>query len=145
MPSLRRTLSTSSVRSSPYPTSLGVAQGRGHGPRRSSDSETSSRRVLADIDWWRVIDGQRSPDADAGTQDDSGEREGAELQGPLVPARVLDDTLRGAVLPTGPAAQSSAERPSTPVASVVVARGHILSLASPQVPSLSSLSPRLLF
>ncbi|THH13861.1 hypothetical protein EW146_g6410 [Bondarzewia mesenterica] len=63
MPSLRRTFSSPSFRSSPYPTSLGNATGRGHGPRRSSGSETSSRRVLADIDWWRVSEGQHDVNA----------------------------------------------------------------------------------
>ncbi|CAL1705160.1 unnamed protein product [Somion occarium] len=61
MPSLRRTLSSPSVRSSPYShsySSLLTRQG-GHGPRRSSGSETSQRRVLADLDWWRVQEGQR--------------------------------------------------------------------------------------
>ena len=67
MPSLRRTLSSPVVRSSPYhhPTSSSHASSamrtstHGHGPRRSSGSETGQRRVLADIDWWRVQEGQR--------------------------------------------------------------------------------------
>ncbi|KAG0705068.1 hypothetical protein DFH29DRAFT_315492 [Suillus ampliporus] len=70
MPSLRRSFSSPSVRSSPYPSSLSngsVNNARtrvaGHGIRRSSDSETNERRVLADIEWWRVSDGQRDLDA----------------------------------------------------------------------------------
>ncbi|OAX41990.1 hypothetical protein K503DRAFT_780234 [Rhizopogon vinicolor AM-OR11-026] len=70
MPSLRRSFSSSSVRSSPYPSSLSNgsannarARAAGHGFRRSSDSEVSERRVLADIEWWRVSDGQRDLDA----------------------------------------------------------------------------------
>ncbi|KAI0949945.1 hypothetical protein AcW1_006180 [Taiwanofungus camphoratus] len=63
MPSLRRTLSSPSVRSSPYhyPTSLSHSNTRtaARGPRRSSGSDVNHRRVLADIDWWRVQDGQR--------------------------------------------------------------------------------------
>ncbi|KAF8635536.1 hypothetical protein AX17_003919 [Amanita inopinata Kibby_2008] len=68
MPSLRRTFSAPSARSSPYPTyspssalygSASRTQGA-YGHRRSSGSETSARRVLADIDWWRVADGQRA-------------------------------------------------------------------------------------
>lgn len=63
MPSLRRTLSSPTVRSSPYSyssssSSLLTRQGS-HGPRRSSGSDTIQRRVLADIDWWRVEEGQR--------------------------------------------------------------------------------------
>jgi hypothetical protein len=66
MPSLRRTFSYPPVRSSPYPTyspssalyNASRAQG-GHGHRRSSGSDVSHRRVLADIEWWRVADGQR--------------------------------------------------------------------------------------
>lgn len=71
MPSLRRSFSSPSVRSNPYPTSLSSnasasnarARVAGHGFRRSSDSETTERRVLADIEWWRVSDGQRDLDA----------------------------------------------------------------------------------
>ncbi|KAI0672954.1 hypothetical protein C8Q78DRAFT_1077264 [Trametes maxima] len=50
MPSLRRTLSSPSVRCSPY----SYSSAGGHQPRRSSGSETATRRVLADIDWWLV-------------------------------------------------------------------------------------------
>ncbi|KAF8735143.1 hypothetical protein AX14_002650 [Amanita brunnescens Koide BX004] len=71
MPSLRRTFSYPPVRSSPYPTSspssalynASRAQG-GHGHRRSSGSDVSHRRVLADIEWWRVADGQRLDQGD---------------------------------------------------------------------------------
>ncbi|KIL70004.1 hypothetical protein M378DRAFT_176047 [Amanita muscaria Koide BX008] len=72
MPSLRRTYSSPVVRSSPYSYSSSSvlynasrAQG-GHGHRRSSGSDSSTRRVLADIEWWRVADGQR---LDHGTDD----------------------------------------------------------------------------
>ena len=57
MPSLRRTVSNPPVvRSSPYSTAVLSARGGGH--RRSSGSDTSTRRVLADIDWWKVTEGQ---------------------------------------------------------------------------------------
>lgn len=60
MPSLRRTASTPAVpRSSPY--TLAVRGNAAH--RRSSGSETSGRRVLADIDWWTVTEGQRADTA----------------------------------------------------------------------------------
>lgn len=68
MPSLRRTFSSSSVRSSPYrypplsPSALSAsanAETRQPPRRRSSGGSTSHRRVLADIDWWLVHDGQR--------------------------------------------------------------------------------------
>ncbi|KAG1756426.1 uncharacterized protein EDB91DRAFT_1260733 [Suillus paluster] len=69
MPSLRRSFSSPSVRSSPYPSSLSNGSANNtrsrvaaHGIRRSSDSETTERRVLADIEWWRVSDGQRDLD-----------------------------------------------------------------------------------
>ena len=66
MPSLRRTLSSPTGRSSPYAhpscssssTSLSTRAGS-RGPRRSSGSDTSERRVLADLDWWRVEASQR--------------------------------------------------------------------------------------
>jgi len=67
MPSLRRTASSPAVRSSPY--SSGAVAARGHGHRRSSGSETTSRRVLADIEWWRVSDGQCDPNADQEQED----------------------------------------------------------------------------
>lgn len=58
MPSLRRTLSSPAVRSSPY-SSLPQTRTGARSPRRSSGSDTTNRRVLADIDWWRVEEGQR--------------------------------------------------------------------------------------
>ncbi|KAE9409463.1 hypothetical protein BT96DRAFT_931662 [Gymnopus androsaceus JB14] len=97
MPSLRRTLSSPVVRSSPYPTLLsssssGPATRPGHGHRRSSGSETATRRVLADIEWWRVTDGQRDPEAE---QDDH-------EQSPQSPAENLLDSLEGLVSPVWP-------------------------------------------
>ena len=65
MPSLRRTFSSPPTRRGPYsyPSSLSSsgAQTRAgpNQPRRSSGSDVSNRRVLADIDWWIVQDGQR--------------------------------------------------------------------------------------
>ena len=67
MPSLRRTASSPAVRSSPY--SNGAVAPRGNGHRRSSGSETTNRRVLADIEWWRVSDGQCDPNADQEQED----------------------------------------------------------------------------
>jgi hypothetical protein len=67
MPSLRRTLSSPSVRSSPYSNGLLAARGGGH--RRSSGSETSNRRVLAEIEWWKVTDGQCDSDVDQEPED----------------------------------------------------------------------------
>ena len=67
MPSLRRTLSSPSVRSSPYSNGSLAARGGGH--RRSSGSETTNRRVLADIEWWKVTDGQCYADADQEQED----------------------------------------------------------------------------
>ncbi|KAG2158466.1 uncharacterized protein EDB93DRAFT_1246311 [Suillus bovinus] len=93
MPSLRRSFSSLSVRSNPYPTSLSngsVNSARtrvaGHGSRRSSDSEVTERRVLADIEWWRVSDGQRDLDA---AQDQA--EPDQELQGQHTPPLMLHD------------------------------------------------------
>lgn len=58
MPSLRRTFSAPS-RSSPYSSSSTQTRTAPRSPRRSSGSDTANRRVLADIDWWRVEEGQR--------------------------------------------------------------------------------------
>ncbi|KAI6022727.1 hypothetical protein EDC04DRAFT_2574925 [Pisolithus marmoratus] len=70
MPSLRRSASSPSVRSSPYPLSLSSAvssraRTAGQQPRRASGSDVSERRVLADIEWWRVADGQCPPSPDS--------------------------------------------------------------------------------
>ncbi|KAL5511612.1 hypothetical protein ACEPAH_4829 [Sanghuangporus vaninii] len=72
MPSLRRTVSESAspARMSPYPSSLSlsVAGALNAGvpirPRRVA-SETSGRRVLADIEWWRILDGQQEEEGSA--------------------------------------------------------------------------------
>ncbi|KAI0647326.1 hypothetical protein C8Q79DRAFT_1000270 [Trametes meyenii] len=76
MPSLRRTLSSPSVRCSPY----SYSSAGGHQPRRSSGSETASRRVLADIDWWLVHDIERDVVASpsSGGENDSDEQGAAE-------------------------------------------------------------------
>ncbi|KIJ69328.1 hypothetical protein HYDPIDRAFT_179165 [Hydnomerulius pinastri MD-312] len=76
MPSLRRSISSPSVRSSPYPTSLSSGnpsssrvRASGQQPRRSSGSDTNERRVLADIEWWKVYDGQCDLEAQDQDQD----------------------------------------------------------------------------
>jgi hypothetical protein len=76
MPSLRRALSTPSVRVSPYPSLL-TSRSQRSGHRRSSGSELSARKVLADIDWWRVADGQREKNG----EEEEGEEEGDEGAG----------------------------------------------------------------
>jgi hypothetical protein len=45
----------------PYPTSSSTVRAHGGQPRRSSGSDTFSRRVLADLDWWRVHGAQTPP------------------------------------------------------------------------------------
>lgn len=101
MPSLRRTFSSPSVRSSPYPSSLSSSQAgaraHGHGHRRSSGSETSSRRVLADIEWWRVSGGQRDLESDD-----------------RVDGALGDVIGNGIGIPATPEQESSVERPTTP-------------------------------
>ena len=82
MPSLRRTFSDSysNPRSSPYPSALSLSASgalnanNGSGSMRmrraASGSETSTRRVLADIEWWRVTPGQQSePEENASEED----------------------------------------------------------------------------
>jgi hypothetical protein len=107
MPSLRRTLSTPSVRSAPYsllsPTTAGPRT-HGSGHRRSTGSETSGRRILADIEWWRVADGQR----DVVSEQDLEEAD-------LDPDQEEDLPLaQVAAVPT-PGGAAGVERPSTPV------------------------------
>ncbi|KAJ4487739.1 hypothetical protein J3R30DRAFT_840474 [Lentinula aciculospora] len=99
MPSLRRTVSSPAVRSSPYPTlssssqiNSGPATRPGHSHRRSSGSETYTRRVLADIEWWRVTDGQRDWEA---------EQEDHEQSSPRLAENIVD-SLEGLVSPVWP-------------------------------------------
>lgn len=77
MPSLRRTVSSPMVRASPYPSLSAGAPAPGAGMtaatrirRACSGSEPNSARrsrtVLADIEWWRVLDGQHAEDSENG-------------------------------------------------------------------------------
>jgi hypothetical protein len=101
--SLRRTFSSPSVRPSPYPTSnSNVGSGRVHGNRRSSGSETSNRRVLADLEWWRVVDGQHDTEAEQETV----EREQDQGQDGEAPSGNSQSLVEDA----------GVERPSTPLA-----------------------------
>jgi hypothetical protein len=75
-----------------------------HGHRRSSGSETSSRRVLADLEWWRVVDGQHDAEAEQETEDreqDQGDQLGQD-------GEVLSGNS------PGPVGLAGVERPSTP-------------------------------
>ena len=54
------------------------AQGSG-GHKRPSGSESTGRRVLADIEWWRVVDGQQLADVD---QDEGEDTAGADERDP---------------------------------------------------------------
>ncbi|KAI0273591.1 hypothetical protein BC834DRAFT_966095 [Gloeopeniophorella convolvens] len=110
MPSLRRTLSSPSVRASPYPSSLGMLHNRPHGRRRSSGSDVSSRRVLADVDWWRVADGQceQASEEERDVGEDSPVL--ADQSDSNTLTTVLDPAIRGE-------ADTELERPSTPIAS----------------------------
>jgi hypothetical protein len=126
MPSLRRALSTPSVRASPYPSLLTSRSQRSHphGHRRSSGSDLTARKVLADIDWWRVADGQREKTGEEDGEGDEGE-EGGEGAG-ATGVSVVDADPVSAVLPHTPlAATDHSEnagvgigRPSTPDAGV---------------------------
>ncbi|KIJ26448.1 hypothetical protein M422DRAFT_55535 [Sphaerobolus stellatus SS14] len=100
---LRRTISTPSVRAAPYtyPVSSVVSSssGRrrrgasdaadpGYAGRRSPQRSTGARQILAEIDWWSVIHGQRESqvghevvDEDSGETHDGDER-------PLFPRRL---------------------------------------------------------
>lgn len=60
MPSLRRTASSPAVRASPYHSSAARVRHK----KRPLASESSVRRVLADIDWWKVTEGQCDPNVD---------------------------------------------------------------------------------
>ena len=138
MPSLRRALSNPSVRVSPYP-SLPTSRSQRSRHRRSSGSDLSARKVLADIDWWRVADGQREKSGDEGEEGGEGEEE----EGDEAEATVLDADPAPGVLPNAPVARLAAAadhsenaasvgigRPSTPDMGV---RIFGLGYNSPQV------------
>jgi len=130
MPSLRRAFSSPSVRVSPYPAlpSSRSHRAQPHGHRRSSGSDVSDRKVLADIDWWRVAGGQRER---AGEEEDEAEGEERDVVGEENPAPAdsadsdamaiasQNDAIPG--LPITYHGESATggepERPSTPVAS----------------------------
>ncbi|KAI0054023.1 hypothetical protein FA95DRAFT_1568320 [Auriscalpium vulgare] len=107
MPSLRRTISSPAVRSSPYPSSQPSQTARPGGQRRSSGSDVASRRVLADIDWWLVTDGQHHPHS----QEESDAAEGT------VPAPADPVLLAADLASTTGSGTEQLERPSTPVPS----------------------------
>jgi hypothetical protein len=101
MPSLRRTNSSPSARPSPYRShSLSCATQTRTGarsPRRSSGSDTTNRRILADLDWWRVEASQRevrglSPDEPLRPTTPSSDEEDLdqEEREPLPAPRLLD-------------------------------------------------------
>jgi hypothetical protein len=144
MPSLRRSFSTSSARSSPYhaTSSSSGSRVRGHARRRSSASETSGRRVLADIEWWRVVDGQR--DLDNPESEDRDRDENHDRQSPVTEQALsglsVDLTDVGAGHPSSPS--TSLNVPSSPE----VIGYHVLSPSSPvDAPRLSKgLTPPIL-
>jgi hypothetical protein len=132
MPSLRRAFSSPSVRVSPYPTLPSSRSHRAHpnAHRRSSGSDVSDRKVLADIDWWRVADGQRERGGEEEVEEE-GEGEERDVVGEENPApadsadaEAVAIAPRNDVIPGLPitdrgesATGVEPERPSTPVAS----------------------------
>lgn len=144
MPSLRRAFSSPSVRVSPYSYPTALPSSRSHRPqhnhphgggyRRSSGSDVSSRKVLADIDWWRVADGQREQQ---GSDEDEEDEDTGRGVGEVNPAPAAeqqqhhaDSEAAAAAAPRDVISEFHAtdhggenaggvepERPSTPVAS----------------------------
>ncbi|THU85652.1 hypothetical protein K435DRAFT_805735 [Dendrothele bispora CBS 962.96] len=135
MPSLRRTVSSPAVRSSPYPSTAPSAAQRvhGNGHRRSTGSEIVSRRVLADIEWWRVADGQRDLEAEQELEDANNDREPSPIR--------TNEELAPAIGFSAPSDIAGVERPFTPAWSSI-----ILASMSEDIPlhhfSASSVVPR---
>lgn len=106
----------------PYPSlsnAISAAQGnRGNGHRRSSGSEIGNRRVLADIEWWRVADGQRILDPDQESDDRNGDQN---PDSPIGQSLLADELIEGVGLLS---ADDGVERLSTPLEEV-----HLLSLS----------------
>lgn len=120
-------MSSPSVRSSPYPSlsnAVNSAAGsRGNGHRRSSGSETTSRRVLADIEWWRVADGQRDSDADQESEEHNRDQNLDHLGGRSLAVEHLLGSVGVFTADVG------VERPATPLTP--------LALGSPEVRGVS--------
>ncbi|KZT09648.1 uncharacterized protein LAESUDRAFT_810630 [Laetiporus sulphureus 93-53] len=132
MPSLRRTLSYPEARGAPYtqpaePSSSSsdtdANETRTNAPnlRRSSGSDASHRRVLAEIDWWIVQDGQ-CKDADASTHENNATDTDAEVRTgnddvAVTPALAHDDAVAAAT-EAWRSPSPSAPSPSADVASI---------------------------
>ncbi|KAI0256659.1 hypothetical protein BJV78DRAFT_1165990 [Lactifluus subvellereus] len=127
MPSLRRAFSTPSVRVSPYPV---LPSSRSHRPHPHA---TGGPPVLADIDWWRVADGQRERGSEE--EDEEEERDVGEDPTPIS-VDSADSEMPRVAIPGLPAAdrRDSAgvepERPSTPVMSESPLGGQISGYSS---------------
>ena len=113
MPSLRRTLSSPSVRSSPYayPASSSSSSLNAHSaraanpqPRRSTGSDTSNRRVLADLDWWVVQDGQHPYATPSVAADGEGENSEEQVAAEAEQARPLRAPIAPPVVAPPPTA-----------------------------------------
>ena len=121
MPSLRRAFSTPSVRASPYSVLPSSRSHRPHphGHRRSSGSDVADRKVLADIDWWRVADGQR----ERGSEEEGEEERDAGEDPTPISAGSADSEMPRVAIPGLPTAyrrdnaRVEPEHPSTPVMS----------------------------
>jgi len=98
-----------------------------HGNRRSSGSETSNRRVLADLEWWRVVDGQHDTEAEQGTV----EREQDQGQDGEAPSGNSQSLVEDA----------GVERPSTPLAWTFENSADLDGLPTSQFAALS-IAPR---
>ncbi|KAJ7219429.1 hypothetical protein GGX14DRAFT_592135 [Mycena pura] len=127
MPSLRRTLSSPSVRTAPYPAAMlsgspPSTASRSSAHRRSTDSETSFRRVLADIEWWRVADGQRDlvPEQEQEEPDRDPDQE--------VEDDLLPDQVAAVPAPHGARGDRGVEHP------LMLAHLSLLELGSPEMP-----------
>ncbi|KAF9052173.1 hypothetical protein BDP27DRAFT_1433897 [Rhodocollybia butyracea] len=131
MPSLRRSVSSPVVhaRSSPYPTlsssNSGPATRPGHSHRRSSGSETATRRVLADIEWWRVSEGQRDLEAVEAEEDSS------EPSSPRTPENLLE----GLVSPAWPGFSEFLPEVLTVIPQTPPRRGHRLESSTSSLES----------
>lgn len=134
MPSLRRTFSSPPARRAPYyyPSALSSSalqtRPAPHQPRRSSGSDVANRRVLADIDWWIVQDGQRDIyDASTGgrTFTDASENDSdVEPRATPAPAEGVD-ALLSAWQPTPSVAVTSPERLPVPYFGDITMEGGI--------------------
>ncbi|KAF7975828.1 hypothetical protein HWV62_8381 [Athelia sp. TMB] len=141
---LRRSFSSPSVRATPYSSALanlsaGSGRAHAHGNRRSLGSQTTRRRVLADLEWWRIVDGQHDDqtaqqDAEEGDQEQTRDRRAEAPASAVTPSVWVSDSDLELSAPT----QEFTALSITPVTPPRLGRRHTSMFESSPPSSLES-------